>query len=649
MSFRYAARLLLLLVPSLSWAAAPAPVPGPDATVLSVAQLPVESFLELDKFDSIKISPDGVHLAATVPNEGRLMLVFLRLADMKQTGGLSLTDDAEIDDFTWVNPRQVVYTVRERSGSLARPRANPFLYLANADGSEGRVVNKDRYLFLIDPLRDDDDHILVGPGIRKIKLSNGQIAENMLRGGGPTHEGWVYPDNAGFGRVDVGRIGNERESRLYARIGPRGDNRDEWKLIVDGNADGVQAGMLGFSADNRTAYLQIEEREGPDGVYALDMATGERTLVHRHPRVDPYVVLRSPVTGGVVALVYLDGRPTLHLIDPQDRHAKELQKMARAFPDAYVFPTSFTRDGDKGIYLVSSDVNSGEYYLVDHARGKAEYLAERQALMLPPMMSPMRPFRFAARDGLELEGFLTVPASRPKGQPGPLVVMPHGGPMGPFDRWGFRSEIQLLASRGYAVLQVNFRGSGNYGRAFYEAGSRQWGTRMIDDIVDATRWAIDQGHAAPGRICLYGASYGGYASLAAPAREPSLYACAIGNVGVYDLRRLMADGSVGRSWRGFDELLGIGTDLDAISPTSFAEKIRIPVLLGAGEKDRIAPPEQTDQMLRQLQKAGADVQHVEYKGEGHGNYLLKNRADWAKRVLAMLDRTIGPSSGDAAR
>ena len=146
-----------------------------------------------------------------------------------------------------------------------------------------------------------------------------------------------------------------------------------------------------------------------------------------------------------------------------------------------------------------------------------------------------------------------------------------------------------------------------------------------------------------------GASYGGYASLAAPAREPSLYACAIGNVGVYDLRRLMADGSVGRSWRGFDELLGIGTDLDAISPTSFAEKIRIPVLLGAGEKDRIAPPEQTDQMLRQLQKAGADVQHVEYKGEGHGNYLLKNRADWAKRVLAMLDRTIGPSSGDAAR
>ena len=649
MSLRRVVLFLLFLLPSVATASAPAPVPGPDATVLTVGQLPVEAFLDLDKFDSIKISPDGVHLAATVPNEGRLMLVFLRLSDMKQTGGLTLTEDAEIDDFTWVNPRQVVYTVRERRGSLARPRANPFLYLANADGSEGRVVNKDRYLFLIDPLRDDDDHILVGPGIRKIKLSNGQIAENMLRGGGPTHEGWVYPDNAGFGRVDVGRIGNERESRLYARIGPRGDNRDPWKLIVDGNADGVQAGMLGFSADNRTAYLQIEEREGPDGVYALDMATGERTLVHRHPRVDPYVVLRSPVTGGVVALVYLDGRPTLHVLDPQDRHAKELQKMARAFPDAYVFPTSFTRDGEKGIYLVSSDVNSGEYYLVDHARGKADYLAERQALMLPAMMSPMTPFRFTARDGLELEGFLTRPASWPVGKPGPLVVMPHGGPMGPFDRWGFRSEIQLLASRGYAVLQVNFRGSGNYGRAFYEAGSRQWGTRMIDDIVDATRWAIDQGHAAPGRICLYGASYGGYASLAAPAREPSLYACAIGNVGVYDLRRLMADGSVGRSWRGFDELLGIGADLDAISPTSYAGKIRIPVLLGAGEKDGIAPPEQTDQMLRQLRKAGADVQHVEYKGEGHGNYLLKNRADWAKRVLAMLDRTIGPAAGDAAR
>jgi dipeptidyl aminopeptidase/acylaminoacyl peptidase len=411
------AAFLLTLVPASVPAAGPAPsVPGPDAVVMPVDRLPIEAFLELDAFDTIKISPDGVHIAATVPKEGEMMLVFLRLSDMKQTGGVTLAGDAEVDDFVWVNPRQVVYTAREKNGSLARPRANPFLYIANADGSEGRVVNKDRFLYLIDPLRDDDDHILVGPGIRKIKLSNGQNVENMMKGYGPTHDGWVYPDNAGFGRIDIGTLGNERRSRVYARIGPHGDNRDEWTLINDGNATGVEAGMLGFSADNRTAYLEFEELEGPNAVYALDMATGKRTRVHRDTRVDPFTVLSSPVTGAPIGLVHLDGKPTLHVLDPQDRHAKELQKMARAFPEAYVFPTSFTRDGDKAIYAVSSDVNSGEFYLVDHAAGKAEYLAERQKLMLPPMMSPMRPFRFAARDGVELEGFLTLPRTHAAGR-----------------------------------------------------------------------------------------------------------------------------------------------------------------------------------------------------------------------------------------
>jgi len=616
-------------------------VPGPDATAAAAGRLPVESFLALDAFDTIKISPDGVHIAATVPMEGRMMLVFLRLSDLKQTGGVTLTKGGEVDDFVWVNARQVVYSASEKNGSLASPRANPYLYLANADGSEGRIVNKDRQHFLIDELRDDDDHILVGPGIRKIKLSNGQSVENMLKGYGPTESGSVYPDSTGNGRVDVGTIANERKTRLYARIGPNGDQRDDWQLINDGNATGLQAGMLGYSGDNKTAYLQIEEWEGPDGVYGLDMATGERTLVYRHPRVDPYTVLKSPLTGAVVALVHRDGKPVVHVIDPEDEYAKELLKMTRAFPGSYVFPTSFTRDGSKGIYLVWSDVNSGEFYLVDHARGKADYIAERQMLMLPSMMSPMQPFRFRARDGAELEGFLTQPVSRQKGRPVPLVVVPHGGPKGPYDAWGFDSENQLLASRGYAVLQVNFRGSGNYGRAFLDSGNRQWGSGMIDDIIDATRWAIAEGHAAPGRICLYGASYGAYASMVAVAREPSLYACAIGNVGVYDIRRLVAEDSLGQSKRIFNELFGAGADLDAISPTSFPEKIRVPVLLGAGEKDRVAPPGHTDQMLRQLRKAGVDVQHVEYEGEAHGNYLLKNRADWARRVLALLDRTIG--------
>ncbi len=259
-------------------------------------------------------------------------------------------------------------------------------------------------------------------------------------------------------------------------------------------------------------------------------------------------------------------------------------------------------------------------------------------------LSAMKPIKFNARDGLEIEGFLTVP-EKGASKNLPMILLVHGGPIGIFDTWGFDQEVQLLASRGYAVLQVNYRGSGNYGRSFTEKGHLQWGRAMQDDLTDATRWAIAQGIADSKRICIYGGSYGGYAALMGAVREPDLYACAIGNVGVYDLPQLYKDDSK-ESWyldKFLTNTLG-NTNLEVISPSLRATEIRIPVLLGAGREDKIALPLHTERMRDALLKAGRPVDTVIYESEGHGNYLLKNQIDWANRVLNFLDKNIGAAA-----
>lgn len=628
------AALVLSLMPALASADAPGPA--------------LAAFLDPDAFETIEISPDGAHFAAAVPLQDRTALVFLRASDMTRTGVVSFEKEAYVSSMEWVNPRQLVYTVATRRGSLALPLENGHLYIVNADGSDPRPVNRGVPMVLRDGLLDDDDHILVsanagsrGDDVARVDLRTGRVTGSGVSS--PLTGEQLYPDNAGEVRLATGYIAHELKPRLYLRAD------GEWEPINIEGASGQAMYVAGFSADNRTAYLMVEEAKGTDGFYALDLGTRERTLLFRDDRVDAYGVLRSPIDGGVIAVRYFDGTHKLRYVVPDDPFARELRKLERAFPGAMVMPTSFTAGGGKGVYRVSSDVNSGDFYLVDHASGKAHFIAASNEALDPAAMVPMRAFRFKARDGLELEGFLTVPSSRAAGEGGPLVVMPHGGPKGVFDRWGFDREVQMLASRGYAVLQVNFRGSGNYGASFRNLGDGQWGRKMQDDLTDATRWAIAEGVATPGRICLYGASYGAYASMMGLVREPGLYACGIGNVGIYDLPKVFREEATNNRYASvtLTEMMGRG-DLGEISPNRLASQVKAPVLLGAGSRDIVAPPEHTRIMRRALERAGVPVEAVIYDGEAHGNFLPDNRLDWANRVLSHLDRHIGTGWRPAA-
>ena len=229
-----------------------------------------------------------------------------------------------------------------------------------------------------------------------------------------------------------------------------------------------------------------------------------------------------------------------------------------------------------------------------------------------------------------------------------MVVLPHGGPHGIYDNWGYDSDAQFLASRGYGVLQVNYRGSGGRGRDFIESGYEEWGGKMQDDVADGVKWAIDSKLADANRICTYGASYGGYAALMQPIRYPGMYKCAIGYVGVYDLEVMKTEGDIkdrasGR--RYLDRVLGTDeAKLKAWSPAQNVDKIKVPVFLVQGSVDKRVPMEQFNALKDAFKTAGTPIETMVVQGEGHGFYKPENRAELYRRMEAFLSKYIGPGA-----
>jgi dipeptidyl aminopeptidase/acylaminoacyl peptidase len=322
-----------------------------------------------------------------------------------------------------------------------------------------------------------------------------------------------------------------------------------------------------------------------------------------------------------------------------------LATLMQQCPGEDVRITSSTPDGSKVVFLVSSDRDPGQFFLYDGAAGKATMLFARMPWIKEGEMASMEPVTLKARDGLMLHGYLTRPRGKDDAKHLPLVVFVHGGPYGIRDSWDFDPDVQMLASRGYAVLQVNFRGSGGYGDAFIRAGFREWGAKMQDDVTDATRWAIAEGVADPSRICIFGASYGGYAALRGATKEPDLYRCAIGYVGVYDLRLMYTRGDIPQSTYGDNYLkMVLGEDENLLwdrSPLAHIDQLKAKVMLIVGGEDNRVPPVQGERLHAALDKAHIAHEWIYERTEGHGFYDEDHRADLDAKIAAFLDANIG--------
>lgn len=628
----------------------------------------VDQFARRDFFRQVTLSPDGRFLAATVPTGDRTGLVVLRREGNDRVAAVQLGRGMHIGNFDWVSPTQIAFSVNQRFGALEQPQSTGELMLLDVNTGRSEMVIGQRVessgpgsrvrqqqpenvaADVIDPLPLDPLHMLVAitplgnsEQYSRVERMNLQSKRRTLVVRAPVPRADFTTDNTGEVRFARGRL-SDNISKLYYRAG----ERSEWRLVNDEAVSGNREYPLGFSDDNRTAYLQVEQPDRPDLVVAWDTESGTRRTVVADDAVDPALTLtRFGSSQAPVGVRYWNGVPRHVFFDDNSAEARAYRMLEQAFPGQSVRVASTTSDGNTALVFVDDDRSPGDYFLFDLPTRHAQLLLSRRDWIDPEKMSPMRSVVIPARDGTKLHGFVTVPQGH-AAQPLPMVVWVHGGPYGIFDRWEFDETVQLLANAGFAVLQVNFRGSGNHGRAYMEAGARQWGRLMQDDVTDATRWAISERIADPGRICIGGASYGAYSALMGVARESAMYRCAVGVVGVYDLPMMQSTDSRVARWLGNWSRDWVGNDreqLAAVSPNRLAGQIKAPVLLVAGGRDETAPIEHSRMMERALGQAGVPVETLYFPNEGHGFYNEDNQRQYFTRMLAFLRQHLGTRSG----
>jgi dipeptidyl aminopeptidase/acylaminoacyl peptidase len=307
-------------------------------------------------------------------------------------------------------------------------------------------------------------------------------------------------------------------------------------------------------------------------------------------------------------------------------------------------------EGDKnGRVLITSygDVDPGHWYVLDTRSSKLRELGEARPHIDPKRMRPMETISYKARDGMIVQGYLTRPAQAAD-KPAPTVVLIHGGPH-VRDRWMWNEEVQLLANRGYAVFQPQFRGSAGFGRRFEEAGYGQWGRAMQDDITDGVEYLVAEKVTDPQRVCISGASYGGYAALWGAVKTPQLYKCAISLAGVSDLNEMLSHSIFDDSTAASRELMRahVGDparsrrELDEVSPLKHAAQIQIPLLIAHGEEDTRVLPSQSKDMVKALKALGKPVEWMPFEKAGHGFFWVRDEAQYLAAVLKFLDRYIG--------
>jgi dipeptidyl aminopeptidase/acylaminoacyl peptidase len=630
--------------------------------------LPIEHFTRWDEFGTIKISPDGQFVAITVGEHGRSTIAFIDLKNKKLSSGVRAPDPLEIFDFHWVSPTRLIYQIGERWPGRVAPIATGEIFAVNRDGRGHKQIYGYRagkkqigsrlkvrestfaHPELISLLKKDGNHILIAehpwkqfgnywgtnwdapPRITRLNVHSG---DKHGMGVAPLRSASILVDQADQVRFALGL-----NDQFKLAVSWKPEPEAPWKDFELPGFRDESIEPRRFSQDNRSVlFTGVLEGESRSALYRLDLETRAVERLHGFDSAEVSGVVSDFAGKKTIGVRGYADRAQYHWLAADDPAAKVHAALQRAFPGQEVSITSATDDGHFAIVFVSSDVNPGEYYLFDTKTMRADFLRATRTWIDPRQMRPKQAIQLAARDGLTLHGYVTRPAGE---GPHPMVVLPHGGPHGIRDTWDFDWEAQLLASRGYAVLQLNYRGSGGYGMDFESAGYRQWGASMQDDVTDATRWAIEEGIAEANRICIFGGSYGGYAALMGAAREPDLYRCAIGYAGVYDLELMLSSADIPNSRSGqayLTKALGDDlVDLRSRSPVSRAEAIKAPVLLIHGTKDWRVDYEQAIRMRNALQEHGKPLEWLTLSREGHGAYDEDTRREVYEQIIAFLDK-----------
>lgn len=653
-----------------SLAMAAAWVPGWAAS----AAPSVESFFNYPAFAGATLSPAGRYLAVRVPHEqsGRYMLAVYDSAQHKINivAKFATRDIAEIQ---WVNEERILFNTRDKQLGSGDAFTGPGLWAVNADGSSMRQLVTTGDVSSSAPRMLPWNHVMGPVGAQDSEwvyiltaVDTGNHGKsgyvNMLRLNTLTGrtEGIKRPAETQGYTLD--EAGKPRLAHVFAEGGRtvayqiREGDSDEWRLLTSFDAYQPQSGAFTPLAYARDGTLYVSSNKDGDklAVYTYDFkankVSGKPLVQLEHHDFSGGLMLRD---GKLLGIHYeADAEGTLWLDPEYKALQEEIDKLLPSTINKLRIPR---RSGTPNVLVASySDVQPTVYFLYNRSTRKLEPVGQTYPQIRPEQMGTQDIVRIAARDGMQVPALLTLPPDS-TGKKLPLVVMVHGGPYVRGTHYGWNRESQFLASRGYAVLEPEFRGSTGYGYRHFKAGWKQWGLKMQDDIADATRWAIAQGYADPKRICIAGASYGGYATLMGLVNNPELYQCGIDWVGVTDIN-LMYNGhwrfgdDMGESWKkyGMPEMVGDqvkdAAQLKATSPLEQAARIKQPVLLAYGAVDRRVPLIHGLAFRDALVQTNNQVEWVQYDEEGHGWRLPKNNIDFWTRVEKFLGKHIGTAA-----
>lgn len=635
-------------------------------------QTPLRHFAEFSTWSSIKISPDGSHLAGIVDTDSGLggsKLMVIDTKTMENLHQISIGGSGFIGSFVWANNERLIAWEAVKSGIQEIPFSTGNIIAVNIDGTKKRWIygaGKKQQSHLrrfssrvsasvAHKLPEDDRHVLMevytwgskdGAYTRLVKLNIYNGREISL-GSSPIKNASLMVDPGGALRFAYGSdIDDEEAWKVFQRQG------ENWKLLS--RTDEYKGRLIPEAfVPNEEAILVLDNIDtDTEALYHYNLESGEKTLLYKHPYVDVGGIEMDLIEGTGNTTGYLAGvwvepdYKTFIPLSEESEYNRMLLALQAQFPEHVVEITSETsaKDLDRELAVVSvrSDKLPGMYLLFDKTNKKLSRIRQAHSYIDSSKMRPMEPYKITVRDGKTIYGYLT----RPEGKgPFPLIMHPHGGPYGPRDRWGFNPEVQMLASRGYAVLQVNFRGSGGYGKDFMYSAFQQWAGEMQDDLTDSVRWAIEAGITEEGRVCIYGASYGGYSALMSAVKEPDLYACTAGYVGVYDLELMSKKGDIQRRDDGLDYINEAICDSPASckagSPITYLDRLKADVMIIHGKDDQRVPFAHAEVLRDELDKRDIDYEWLVKAKEGHGFVSVDNREELFKKLLAFFDKNIG--------
>ncbi len=606
---------------------------------LPVRRIPLEDFFRNSQEAAYQISPDGRHLSYLAPYADRMNL-FVRPVGGGGTVRVTSETQRSLAGYMWADNGRLLF-MKDTDGD-----ENYRLYGVNLDGSDLRAYTDFPGVrtTLIDDLEETPGKVLIGLNRRnpevfdpyRLDLDTGELTQLAENPG--NWQGWMT-DHAGRLRAVTAIVDGVNTQILY-----RATEDEDFRPVLTTNFKEMVS-FMEFTPDNRQVYAATNLGRDKVALVLMDPSDcRELELLFEHPQYDVSSIGYSRKRKKLLS-AYCTGHkePVRHYFDEEERALRE--RMKRHFP-GYRFGVADTDKAEEHYLIyVGNDRTRGAYYYYNALTDEATKIADTAPWLHEEELVEMHPVTYRTRDGWDIEAYLSLPPGYgPDDAKGlPVVVNPHGGPWAR-DVWGYSSEVQFLCNRGYAVFQMNFRGSTGYGRKFLEASYKQWGLAMQDDITDGVEWLKAQGIADSERIAIYGGSYGGYAALCGVTFTPELYACAVDYVGVSNLFTFLK--TIPPYWRPMLEMMyeQVGhperdrEQLAATSPALHADRIRVPLLIAQGSNDPRVNKAESDQMVEALRRRGLPVEYMVKENEGHGFSNQENRFDFYRAMEAFLEK-----------